>query len=78
MDSSVSIDNSVRYCYLKVEYSVLQFSEVGGRLILTLDRYLSPMCMGFVSGSSDWGSRSCVLATSYASGGKYFVVGAEK
>ena len=62
----------------KVDYSVLQFAEVGGRLILTHNRYLSPTCKVFVSGSSDWGSRSCVLATSYASGGKYFVVGTER
>ena len=62
----------------KVDYSVFQFAEVGRRLILTHDRYSSPTCMVFVSGSSDWGSRSCVLATFYASGGKNYVVGAER
>ena len=38
----------------------------------------SPMCTVFLLGSSGWGLRSCVLATSYASGGKYFIVGKER
>ena len=62
----------------KVDYSVLQCAEVGRRLLLTHSRYLSPTCKVFVPCSSDWGSRSCVLATSYAFEGKYFVVGAER
>ena len=62
----------------KVNYSVLQCAEVGGRLCLTHSRYLSPTCKVFVSGGSDWGLRSCVLATSCASGGKFFVVGKER
>ena len=62
----------------KLEYSILQCAEVGGRLLLTHGRYLSPTCKVFVSGSSDWGLRSCVLEISYAFGGKYFVVGAER
>ena len=33
--------------------------------------------MAFASGSRDWGLRSFVLATFYASGGKYYVVGAD-
>ena len=31
----------------KVDYFVLQFAEVGGRLILTHDRYSSPTCKVF-------------------------------
>jgi hypothetical protein len=45
--------------------------QKGERLFLTRNRYLSPMCTVFLSGSSGQGLRSCVLATSYASGGKY-------
>ena len=62
----------------KVDYSVLQCAEVGGRLLLTHGRYLSPTCKVFVLGSSDWGLLSCVLATCYASGGKYFVLCVER
>jgi hypothetical protein len=40
--------------------------------------YSSPTCVGFVLGSSGWGSRSYVLATCYASGGKCVGVGAER
>ena len=63
----------------KVDYSVFcGFAKVWGRLILTQNRYISPTCTGFLSGSRGWGLRSCVLATSCASGEKYFVVGKER
>ena len=39
----------------KVDYSVLQFAEVGGRLLLTHGRYLSPTCKEFVFVSSNLG-----------------------
>ena len=44
----------------RVDYSVLRFAEGGGRLILTHNRYSSPTCKVFVSGSSFFGG--CVLA----------------
>jgi hypothetical protein len=60
----------------RVDYSVLRFVEVGGRLILTHNRYSIPTCMVFVSGSSFWGVAFLRLWT-YASGWKYFVVGTD-
>ena len=39
----------------KMDYSVLHCAEVGGRLLLMHDRYLSPTCKVFVFGSSDLG-----------------------
>ena len=57
-------------------YSVRRWGEYLFRRVL--DMYSSPTCVVFVLGSSNWGLRSCVLATLYASGGKYFVVGAER
>ena len=69
--------NLISVCGLgkaKVDSSVFTVSEggivqKGERLFLTRNRYLSPTCTVFLLGSSGWGLCSCVLATSYASGG---------
>ena len=60
----------------KVDFSVSTVSEggtvqKGGQLFLTHNRYSSPTCAVFLLGSNGRGLRSCVLATSYASRGKY-------
>jgi hypothetical protein len=57
----------------KVDYSVFFARKWGEGCILMHGRYLTPTCKVFVLGSSDWWSRSCVLATSYAFGGKYLL-----
>ena len=67
----------------KVDSSGFMVSEggivqKGERLFLMRNRYSSPTCTVFLLGSSGGGSLSCVLATSYASGVKYFIVGKEK